>query len=82
MNLFAFNILMLYYKDMLNKKIGRNLNVFFNDSNINDLIETNTLSELNRKLKVIIDLKEQIQYNANTSLLLDRLIIELVGGVK
>lgn len=82
MNLFAFNILVLYYKDMLNKKIGRNLNVFVNDSNINNLVEINTLNELNRKLKTIIDLKEQIQYNANATLLLDRLIIELVGGVK
>jgi len=82
MNLFAYNILILYYKDMLNKKIGRNLNVFINDSNINNLVEINTLSELNRKLKIIIDSKEQIQFNANATLLLDRLIIDLVGGVK
>ena len=80
--MFAFNILVLYYKDMINKKIGRYLNVFDEDPQFNKIVDNNTIEELNRKLKIIIENKEQIQYNANTSLLIDKLIIELVGGVK
>lgn len=82
MNLFAFDILTLYYKDMINKKIGRNNNVFEDKDMIDSIIEKNSLLDLNKKLKNIIDLKNQIQYNANAVLLVDRLIIELVGGVR
>lgn len=82
LTIFAFNILILYYKDMLNKKVDRCLNVFDEDPQFNKIVNNNTIEELNRKLKIIIENKEQIQYNANTSLLIDKLIIELVGGVK
>lgn len=81
MNLFSFEILTLFYKDLLNRKIGRSLLLFEDNETINKLYEQISLEEINRKLKVILDLKEQIKYNANATLLIDRLIMDLVGGV-
>lgn len=82
MNLFAFDLLLLYVKDILNCKVGRTLQLFEMDDNLEKISNMNSLEKINRKLKVIIDLKEQIQYNANASLLIDRLIMDLVGGIE
>lgn len=47
---------------------------------INYIISKNSEQDLVRKLSVISSCKENIQYNANLSLLMDKLIIEYVGG--
>lgn len=74
----SFEIMCLYYKDILNKKINRDLEVFNNiDEEINN---NNTIETINKKIKIILDLKNKIYINANTNLLIDKLIIE-IGGI-
>ena len=74
----AFEIMILYYKDAINFKLNRKTEVI---ENINNILLTNTIQKLNNKIKVITNLKKNIYVNANTNLLMDKLVIEL-GGVK
>lgn len=82
LNIFAFEIIILYYKDVINYKIGRKLEVFKINEDIMRIADHNTLFVLQKKIKDVLNLQEQIRYNANTNLLIDRLIIDLVGGNK
>lgn len=79
----AFSILILLYRDILNIKIDRKLEVF-NDyvNKINFIAENNTLDEITKKINVIINLREKIRFNINNNLLIDKLIIELKGCEK
>lgn len=74
----AFEIMILYYKDAINLKLNRKPEVI---ESINNILLTNTIQELNEKIKIITNLKKNIYVNANTNLLMDKLVIEL-GGVK
>ena len=76
----AFNIIILFYKDILNKKIDRKLE-YFNDyeNELNEISQKNTTEEICYKLKVLTEFKEKLKYNANASLFMDKLIIELEG---
>lgn len=71
----SFEIMILYYKDAINEKLNRKLELF---DNVN-MLTNNDIEELNRKIKVITNLKNKIYVNANTNLLVDKLILELGG---
>ena len=77
----AFDIMIMYYKDVINYKVGNKMEIFTDDKNITKIAEKNKLKDLCRKLKVIMDKKQNIRYNANTNLLMDKLIIDLEGGI-
>lgn len=81
-NIFAFGLMLLYYKDILHTKIGRKVEIFTDYiADINNISNNNELSMLDMKMKVINSNMENIKYNANMNLLIDKLIIELSGGV-
>lgn len=71
----SFEIMLLYYKEAINKKLNRKLQLFDNV----DEIMNNEIDNLNRKIKIITNLKSKIYVNANTNLLVDKLILELGG---
>ena len=77
----AFDLLLVYYKDVLNYKLKRNLELFndFKES-IEDVGNTNSFNKIIYKINTILELKEHIKVNANQNLLLDKLIIELSRG--
>lgn len=76
----GYDLILLYYKDILNYKLNRNLEVYsqYKDT-INKIASNNTVNNLIRKINKIIEIKEYIKINANQNLLLDKLILELVG---
>lgn len=78
----ALQIVIFFYKDCLNKKIGCEIEIF-NDymEDINFVTDNNTLDSLIKKLRIINDNKYYINNNANLNLLMDKLIIELEEGV-
>lgn len=76
----ALEIMLLYYKDIVNIKTNRCLDLF-DDINMKHIAENNTLDIIYKKIKIISDSKENIYINANVNLLMDKLIIDL-GGVK
>lgn len=73
----SFEIMILYYKDAISLKLNHKPEVI---ENIDNILLNNTISELNEKIKIITNLKKNIYVNANTNLLMDKLVIEL-GGV-
>ena len=74
----AFEIISLYYMDVVNLSCGYHLNIFDKyESNIIEIISKNTIEQLIRKINIVLKLKELIKFNINTSLLMDKLIIEL-----
>ena len=77
----AFDIMIMYYKDILNLKIGQNPEIFIEDSQIKQIIEKNKIEDLYKKINIIVTKKQYIKNNANTKLLMDKLIIDLEGGI-
>lgn len=75
----SFEIMCLYYKDILNKKISRNLEFF--DNIDEEIFNNNSLEKINKKINIIMNLKSKIYVNANTNLLIDKLILE-IGGIE
>ncbi len=74
----AFTIMLLFYKEILNIKLSRSIEIFtdyVNDLKIID--EKNNLDKITSKINVIMDLREKIKFNINSNLLMDKLIIEL-----
>ena len=76
----AFDLMLLFYKDILNIKIGKEICIF-NDYNreLKELEEKNKIDQILRKINIISILRDKIKNNANATLLLDKLIIELEG---
>ncbi|MEG1494830.1 MAG: hypothetical protein RSA48_01595 [Bacilli bacterium] len=74
-----------FYETLLDIILKRNsIHTCFNRYH-NDMIglsEKNSLESLARKIGLIYDLPEKVQFNSNQALLLDKLIIDLNGGVK
>lgn len=79
--IYAFDIMIMYYKDILNYKITKKLEIFEEKNEIKNIINNNTINELCNKINILSKNKQNIKYNANTNLLMDKLIIELEGGL-
>ena len=74
----AFTMMLLFYKDVLNLKLGKVIEIYTDYVNIvNEIEEKNNLDEITSKINVIMDLREKIKFNINSNLLMDKLIIEL-----
>ena len=74
----AFTIMLLFYKDILNLKLGKGIQIFTDYVNeVNNIEEKNNLDEITSKINVIMDLREKIKFNINSNLLMDKLIIQL-----
>ena len=73
----AFTMMLLFYKDILNLKLGKVTQVFTDYVNeVNIIEEKNDLDEIISKINVIMNLREKIKFNVNSNLLMDKLIIE------
>ncbi len=74
----AFKEMLLFYKDILNIKLGKKVEIF-NDyiDVLKNIEEKNTLDSITSKINVIMNLREKIKFNVNPNMLMDKLIIEL-----
>ena len=77
----AFEIMIMFYKDILNYKITKKLEIFEENGNIKNIANKNSTKDICNKINIISKAKQNIKYNANTNLLMDKLIIELEGGI-
>ena len=68
--------MLLYYKDVLNFKCGRDLEVFKEQDSLEEISKKNTLSQVVEKIKILLKLKKSLDINANSNLLIDRFILE------
>ena len=74
----AFELLVLYYKDVLNNLIGIDVN-YYSDyiDSIKKVSSKNNISKISEKIKILVDLSNTINFNVNLNLLMDKLIILL-----
>ena len=73
----AFEIMLLFYKDILTYKLKNKLEIFDIDSDIEYINKNNTSAKLCDKINLILKCKEKVKYNINSLLLIDSLIIEM-----
>ncbi len=77
-NMLAYDIMILYYRDILNLKIGHALLCFQNNlENLLKIADKNTEYSICEKISKILKAKQKIKNNINLNLLLDNLIIDL-----
>ena len=74
----VFKMLTIYYKDILNYMLGGNVE-YFNEyiDKIKEISLNSKIEEISNKLNIIISLGNNLKYNANTNLLLDKLVISM-----
>lgn len=75
-----FDIMIVFYKDTIDYKLF-NKNNIFDKKDIDKIANLNDISNLQKKIKCIIDAKENLKINANMNLLIDKLIIDLEGDI-
>lgn len=77
-NLMAFEMILFLYKDILNIKMKRTIEVYNDFENIIEKIsDKNTIEQLIRKIKIIHEFKEKIKLNVNQNLLMDEFLLEM-----
>lgn len=80
LNILGFSIMLLLYKDILNQKLGKDIEVFNEyTEDVKYICEKNDMECIIDKINVIMKLKELIKFNINQNALMDKLIIELKG---
>lgn len=72
----AFEIMILYYKDIINIKLNRKTELF-EHKEMNNISAINEIDDIYKKIKILFNLKSKVYINANTNLLLDKLILEI-----
>ena len=77
----AFDIMIIYYKEILNYKITNKLELLEENNEVKSIAQNNTINEICHKINILLKNKQNIKYNANLNLLMDKLIIELEGGI-
>ena len=77
----VFDMMIDIYYDMLKIKMGSN-NVKYSKwiDKISNYINSNTFDNILSKINILLEYKDSIKYNVNSSLLIDSLIIS-IGGV-
>lgn len=73
----AFELFVLYYKDVLNKLLGLDYE-YFNDysKELDKICNLNDVESISKKVKILIDLSVNIKFNLNANLLMDKLVIK------
>ena len=76
----AFNILLLFYKDVFNYNLTNEVKIFKEYvKEIEYIAQKNKIDVIISKINVIMSLQEKIKFNINNNLLMDKLIIQLEG---
>ena len=73
--LFAFNIILMYYNDILNYKLNGKFTNFENYIEDYKIINKLSIENILKKINLLIDLKKKILNNVNLNLLIDKLVI-------
>ena len=77
-----FNIIMIIilniYKDVLYTKIDKKMQIFSDFSQkLDEICQKNTINSLIKKISVILEIQDNLKYNANLNLSIDKFIIEM-----
>lgn len=72
----AFELFILYYKDVLNNLLNLNFDYFFDYFDEIDITsKKNNIKTIIYKIKILVNMQSNIKYNLNSTLLMDKLVI-------
>ena len=73
-----FNFLIMFYRDILGYKINKKT-IYFEDYTtlIKKISENNTINKIENKIDVILKMEKVVKNNANTNLLIDKMILDM-----
>ena len=77
----AFDIMIMYYKDVINIKLNKKTEIFNETNSLKEVARKHTLNQICNKLNILVKTKQKIKYNANMNLIMDKLIIDMEGGI-
>lgn len=79
--LLALDIMVLYYRDVM-ASICNSSNILFHDelASIEKIAKENTLNQIMIKIQILMNSKKLVLFNVNTSLFMDKLILDLEKG--
>lgn len=76
----ALIMLLHFYKDVINTKVGREIEIFIDyPKDVENVADRNSVKQLVDKINIINKCRQDLIYNANINLLMDRMIIEMEG---
>lgn len=77
-NIFALYTMLLFYKDVINQKMNKNLD-FFNEYTefIEKISNINSIKSISQKINIIIETIEKNKVNVNLNLNIDNMIMEM-----
>ncbi len=76
--IWAFDIMALFYKDVLNLVYNKELELFDYYKEVIEFVSSkNDIGDILHKMQKILLAKEKIKYNINLNLLMDKLILEI-----
>ena len=79
-NIVAYNLMLLYYKDVINYKLNRPVEFFIDyKESLSKTAANNELDKLYRKIYIIVSALDKNKININLALNLDNLILEMEG---
>jgi hypothetical protein len=74
----AFDIIILFYKDLMNLKLNKKIEIFVDyQDDLEKILKLNTINSICDKIKLVLKLKDNINVNVNNNLLMDKLVIML-----
>lgn len=75
----VFQWFILYYRDVLNYQLHKNLEIFKNyEDNIIFVASNNSTLHICKKLEVLLELSGKIKFNINATMLMDKLVIDFM----
>ena len=79
-NIVAYNLMLLYYKDVINYKLNRPVEFFIDyKESLSKTAANNELDKIYRKIYIIVSALDKNKININLALNLDNLILEMEG---
>lgn len=73
----AYQIMLLYYTDILRLLCQTEVNIFFEEKDkMEEIISSSNLKNISNKIRVIMSLIKKVKGNNNLNLLMDKLLIE------
>ncbi len=70
----AINVMILYYKDILNYKINQK-SIYFDKNDVKILADKKTKDDISKKISFLLENIKKLEYNVNMLLFMDNLII-------
>ena len=75
-----FEVMSEIYMDVINYKLGKDIKFNLNIDDIEYISKNNEINDILRKVNSINQSRENNRFNLNSSLMMDKLIIDIIGG--